>query len=153
MDTHEFENKMKTLEKPEAGSIQPPKEIKLAILNARRSAWVSVWFIVLPLIFFLAMIMKHEFNIDLGILLIIANMITALDSSPQTKWLEIIILAGLPAIAVAMNALAITYFAYERISRSLLITIKLKPVNLAIIIISTGVLGILFLYLFVENCR
>jgi hypothetical protein len=76
MKESDFEDMFENMKKPDV-NVNPPKEIKLAILNYRKSALLTVGFVVLPAIFIFGMVMKYEFDVDLGIVLVVAEWIAA----------------------------------------------------------------------------
>ena len=152
MKESDFEDMFEKMKKPDV-NVNPPKEIKLAILNYRKSALLTVGFVVLPAIFIFGMVMKYEFDVDLGIVLVVAEWIASFDRIAGLKWLGPFVLVGLPLVGIVLNALAITHVSYLAAARSIQVTVKLRWLNLSILVASLGVVGIIFLYIVAENCR
>ena len=147
-----FEKKMEELKTPQVNP-EPPLELKLAIINADRSATLGLWFIVVPYFFIGCMILKYELNVNLGLLDSITNAIESMDKNASTWWLQPVFLVGLPIAGIILNILSITHFKWEQASSLLSISIKLKWYNILVLIASLVIIGTLALYLIVENFR
>ena len=146
----DFERQMEQLKTPEVNP-EPPLELKLAIINSDRSATLGLWFIIVPYFFIGCMIMKYEFQVNLGVLDVITNSLHQLDKNPATWWLQPVFLVALPIIGIMMNILSITHFKYEKSTKLLSFSIKLRWFNLLVLLASLAILGVLLLYLIVEN--
>ena len=152
MKPEDFEKKMEGLSTPKSEAV-PPKELRLAIVSAQRSAAMGIWFIVMPWFFLMCVIMKYIFHLNLGIIDTFEQMMRALDKSPQTWWIGPMMLMGLPIVSIIINALAISHFKWESYTGSLIVSIRMRWLNLSVLVVSTGTVGIFFLYLITENCR
>lgn len=152
MKPEDFEKKMEGLKTPKS-EVVPPKELRLAIVSAQRSAVMGIWFIVMPWFFLMCVIMKYIFHLNLGIIDTLEQMMSALDKSPQTWWIGPMMLMGLPIVSIIINALAISHFKWESYTGSLIVSIRMRWLNLSVLVVSTGTVGIFFLYLITENCR
>jgi len=64
---------------------------------------------------------------------------------------SILLFIVLPAIGVVINLLAIVHFVYDKILNELILTIKIKWLNIVLAFISIGVIGIVLLYAISEN--
>lgn len=146
----DFEKKMEDLKTPQINP-EPPLELKLAIINADRSATLGLWFIVVPYFFFACLVMKYELQINLGLLDIITNAIQSTDKNPSLWWLQPLFLVGLPITGIIINILSITHFKWEKATSLLSVSIKLKWYNILVVLASLSVVGFLALYLVVEN--
>ena len=62
-----------------------------------------------------------------------------------------LILVGGPLAGLALNLLAVLHFQFDRQPSELQVTVKLKPVNLAIIGVCLFILAMFFMYVLVEN--
>ena len=146
----DFEKKLENMSKP-AGAVKPPVEIKLAIVNARRSAVLGLWFIVVPCYFLFCVFMFYYFHLEYGVFGSIFELFSMLDKDPYMWLLGPILLIGLPLAAILLNALAITHFSFDRTQQTLGITVKLRWFNLAILLVSVAIVGIFIAYAIVEN--
>ncbi len=151
MDEKEFINKMDNLRKPGFENNPPDNTLKLVILNSKRSAAIGVWFLAVPLYFLLMVFMKYYFNVNLHVIDIFEDFISSFDRSPATKFITPLFFIGLPIIGIAINLLSIMFFEYDKKQRRINISIKLKPINIILIIGSFAIVSIFILYLIAEN--
>jgi lantibiotic transport system permease protein len=151
MKPDEFKNKMENLKTPAAENIKPPAEIKLAIMNARRSAGIGFWFVVVPYLFFILMLLKYELNINLGVLDAFGRLVGRIDGDPFLWWIQPVVLIVLPATGIVLNVLSITHFSWDTEKSSIVLTVKLRWVNILVLLFSVFIIGLLLLYLIVEN--
>src|SRR5258707_11173477 len=121
----DFEKKLESMGKPETKSVKPPIEIKLAIVNAERSAAIGVWLIVVHCFFLACVVMKYLFQINLGLLDTFEDMISAIDKNPATWWIQPVLLTGLPIVGIVLNTLAISYFNWDGSLKTVTIMIKI----------------------------
>jgi hypothetical protein len=152
MKPEDFEKKMSRL-KPPKSEVAPPKELRMAIVSARRSAAMGVWLVVVPWLFFIAMVLKHMFNVNWGLINTFEEMISALDRDPSTWWVGPVLILGLPVLSIIINTLAITHFKWESFTGSLIVSIRMKWLNIAVLLVSLTIVGIFVLYVAGENCR
>ena len=151
MEPEDFEKKMDELKIPSAGSVKPPLEIKLAIVNAQRSAAIGVWFVIVPYFFFACMVMKYELQINLGLLDLFAETIQTIDNNPALWWLQPVFLIGLPIVGIVLNILSITHFKWDTFTSSITVTLKLRWYNLIVLFSSGLILCVFLLYLIGGN--
>lgn len=151
MEPNKFEKKMETLKKPDTGFVKPPLELKLTILNAKRSAILGVWFIVVPTIFLFCVLLNYYFNLNIGAATWVIEFIANLDKASATKWIGPTTLLGLPLLGIIINALAITHFEIDGERKSLIISIKLRWLNLLLLGVCVGIVLTFLVYLIVEN--
>lgn len=151
MEEKEFLDKMDNLTKPGFENNPPNKMLKLAIVNSKKSAAMGVWFLVVPLYFLLMIFMKYYFNVNLHVIDIFEDFISSLDKSPATKFIAPLFFVGLPIIGVVVNLLSIMFFEYDKEQKRINISIKLKWMNITILLASLGIVSIFMLYLITEN--
>jgi lantibiotic transport system permease protein len=151
MEEKEFISKMDNLKKPDFSSSEPGKNLKLAIVNSKKSAAMGVWFLLVPCYFLFAVIMKYYFNINLHIIDIFEEFIASLDKSPVTKFITPLFFVVLPIAGIVINLLSIMFFEYNKEQKQINISIKLKALNILLAIISLAVVSIFMLYLITEN--
>lgn len=151
MTKEDFLNKMENLDKPSVNADASRKQIKLMILDARKSAAWGPWLLVLPLAFFTCVIIKELLHWDLNMANRFIEWMAALDKSPSTKWITPVLFALLPALCAIVNLLAIVHVAYDKPARELLLSIKMKWLNIVLAIISVSILGIVLLYGITES--
>ena len=152
MKPEDFEKKMERLCTPKS-EVLPPKELRLAILNSQRSAVLGFWLIVVPWFFLMCVIIKYFFHIDLGIIATFEEIMSSLDRNPKTWWIGPTFFMALPIISVVINALAVSHFKWEPNTSLMVVSIRMKWLNLMVLMLGAGIVGIFFLYLITENCH
>jgi len=151
MEENEFIKKMDELKKPDFAGKEPNKKLKLAIINSKRSGALGVWFLLVPCYFLFMIVMKYYFNVNLHVIDIFEDFIASLDKSPLTKFIAPLFFVGFPIAGIVMNLLSVMFFEYDKKQKQINMSIKLKPLNILIVIISVSVLSIFALYLITEN--
>jgi hypothetical protein len=151
MTPEEFERKMEDLKSPSAENVKPPVEIKLAIVNAQQSANIGLWFVAVPYVFIILMVLKYELDVNLGIVDAFSRAVGKIDGNPWLWWLQPFFLIILPATGIVLNILSITHFVHDRNNSTLTMTIKFRWLNIVVLVLSLFVVGLLALYLIVEN--
>lgn len=151
MKLEELENKMKNLESPDIRDEGYQDYFKLYLISTKQSAGFGILLLLAPVIFVTGMLFKYQLGIDLGILTAIASWIGDADHIPGLNWLVRFALLGGPLLAVLINLLAITHFQYQKSSRELLVTFRLRWFPILFILFCMGILAVFFVYLIVEN--
>ena len=128
----------------------PPVEsnepLKLTLASAKRSAAVGVWLVAVPLFFLCAVVMKYFFHLNLHLIDVFEEMMVHLDGNPSTKWMTPVFFVILPLVGVLLNVVAIVHVEVRKALHQLVVTIKLKPVNILICCVSLAVVGIVLLH-------
>ena len=151
MEEKDFMNKMENLKKPGINPEASRKQIKLALLNAKKSAAWGIWFLVIPVIFFACITIKEFLGWNWGIAANFLDLMADLDKSTRFPIFSILIFIVLPGIGAIVNLLAIMHFIYDKPTKELIVTIRLKWLNMILGAISIAVIGIILLYAISEN--
>ena len=151
MEEKDFINKMDNLEKPGFKYVVPDNNLKLAIINSKKSAAIGLWLLIVPCYFLFMIFVKYFFNVNLHVIGIFEDFIASLDKSPITKFIAPVFFVGLPIAGLIINLLSIMFFEYDRGQKRINISIKLKPLNILLVIISVAVVSIFAIYLLTEN--
>jgi hypothetical protein len=150
MNEEELTKKLDGMERPELTSKLHQKQLKLVLLSARRSSWIGFVLITLPSLFMFGVITKYGFRIDVPVFTALEETMAAVDRT-AFRFVSPLILVGAPLAALVMNLLAVMHFQIDRSRRELQITVKLKPLNLAIIGVCLFILAMICMYVVVEN--
>jgi len=151
MEEKDFISKMEKLKKPEISSDAAQRQIKLTLLNTKKSAVWGTWFLVVPIFFFICVTIKYLFRWNWGVAGNFLDWMANLDKSTVFPFISILLFIILPGIGAIVNLLAVMHFAYDKLTSELIVTIKLKWLNIILAIISIGIVGIIFLYVLTEN--
>jgi hypothetical protein len=149
-DMEDFEKKLESMTKP-AGLVQPPREVKMAIISAKRSATMGIWFTAIPCYFLFCVFMKYYFHINLGLFDAMTGLMLDLEKNQAMKWLSPIMLIGLPLVGVALNCLSICHFSLQPEEKLIQISIKLRWLNILVLVLSLGLVFLFVGYMIIEN--
>jgi hypothetical protein len=153
----EFLKQMEDLKVPAVEAPQHPEMVKMAIMNAERSAALGVWLIVVPCYFLLCVFMYYFFHLHLGWFAAMFTLMSSLDKTPYIDFLGPVILVVLPIICIIINALAITHVQVKKKGpgqnkiKEFTITIKIKLWNIVLILLSLAVVCTFIAYVMTEN--
>ncbi|MFI5139644.1 MAG: hypothetical protein ACHQIM_17620 [Sphingobacteriales bacterium] len=158
-DKDDFLKQMENLQVPDINPTEHPKMVKMAILNAERSAALGLWLIVVPCYFLFCVFMYYFSHIRVGTSWFAAmfKLMDSLEKTPGIAFLGPIILVVLPIICIIINALAITHVKVEQIDpqrskrKEFNFTIKLKLWNILLILLSLAIVCVFIAYVMTEN--
>jgi hypothetical protein len=140
MKTEEVENILNSLQVPEPEKVMERGELKIPLLSYRKSSKAGLWLLLLPLTVAVTVFLKTELALQSGYINFIQKFFAAIDNHVVLTYLIPLLFIGLPLLAMSINVLAIFHFQNNRKTKELIITIKHRPLNIAIILISTAVL-------------
>lgn len=147
MKKDDLEKKLETLQRPGAMNDEHKQELKLTLLNAKRTAWWGTLLIIIPALFLTGVFLKYILGTG-----IIFDPLDKYIFGPlvhsKYKFLEPLLLFILPLFVLVINIIAITHFSIKRSDGNIdvLISVKRKWWNWLIIVISAIVVAIIFLY-------
>jgi lantibiotic transport system permease protein len=151
MKREDFEKKMEGLKKPELPDVKPPHEIKLALVNAQRSATIGIWFVIVPYFFLACMVLKYEMQVSFGLLDLIAKTARIIDQNESTWWIQPVFLILLPVAGIILNILSITHFFWDAENKLITVTVKVRWINLIVLFMSVLIIVGFLLYVISEN--
>lgn len=138
---NKIEEFLEKISKPNVENIPFENAFKLALLNSRRSSWIGVLFVIIPILILILALIRSLFHFNFGI---IGNFTSCL-SLPTRAILFFVLDVGFPMIAVALNILSITFFSYDSKRKELNMSFKLRWWNIVIILID-GAVAAFFLF-------
>lgn len=140
MKKDEVENMLNDLDLPQPEKIVHTGDLKIPLLSYKRSSKAGLWLLVLPLTFAIAVVLRTELGISSGYINFLHKLFAAIDNNNVLTYLIPVIFIGLPLLAMILNFLAICHFQRNRKMKELLITIKYRPLNIAIFLFSFALL-------------
>lgn len=140
MKKEDVENILNRLQTPEPEKIMQHRELKIPLLSYRKSSKAGLWLLLLPLTFAITVFLKMELGVQSGYLDLVRKFFSAIDNNVVLTYLIPLIFVGLPLIAMIINVLAICHFQQNKKSKELIVTIKYRPVNIVIFLLSFAVL-------------
>lgn len=142
-EKNELETRLENINLPNINSLQHQQQLKLTILNAKKSVAVSLWLLVIPFVMLFGGFMQSVFHI-----LIPPWSWLVKYSSVMSLWLRlaifVIVVIIIPLIAVLINILGILWFKYDKAEHVLHISVRMRKINVIIIVIA-GILALLFI--------
>lgn len=130
---------------PDPGSLGHRESLKIPLLSYRRSSRAGLWLLVLPLVFAVARFLKYELGLSSSILNVTHALYKSVSGSPVLTYLIPVIFLGLPLLAMIVNLLAICHFDSVKEKQELVVTIKRRPLNIAVFLLSFAVVVYAFL--------
>src|ERR1700761_5480055 len=105
-DRDEFLKQMENLQVPVIDPKDHPAKIKMAIMNAERSAALGVWLVTVPCYFLFCVFMYYFFHVHISWFGAMFELVAGLDKNPSTKYMSPLLLIGLPFVCLIINSLA-----------------------------------------------
>jgi lantibiotic transport system permease protein len=147
----EFEKSLDSMHKPQVESPTHQVQLRLTLLNAKRSAGIGIVLVIIPCLFLLGIFFTHHLHISNNFFRDTEDWMARKDHSLVIKLLIPLLLIGAPLAALAMNLLAILHFELNQQLRELIVTIKIKWFNIIISLICLLIVLCFFLYGVAEN--
>ena len=151
MDNDEFSQKLQKMHKPEINSPTHQVQLKITLLNTKRSARIGLLLVILPCLFLSAVLLKYFLHINLPSFSALEEWMAKKDHSVLIKVLFPLLLIGAPLLALILNLLSILHFSFDKKLKELIITVKLKWFNIIVSLICLLILFCFFLYAVGEN--
>ena len=153
MDDKDFVNKLENVPKPDVSATESQKQLKLALMNAKKSSIWGIWLLIVPAFFLFCVTVKYFFQWNWGIMDNFIEFMARLDKDVSTWWVTPVFFVLLPILCALINTLAIMHFAYDKVRKELIVSIRLKWLNIILAIISLGIVAIVLLYGIMENAH
>ncbi len=151
MENEEFSQRLQKMHKPQVESETHQLQLRITLLNAKRSARIGVILVIIPCLFLLAVLLKYFLHINMPSFSALEEWMADKDHNVFIKILIPLLLIGAPFIALIVNLLAILHFSFEKKVNELIITVKLKWINIIVSLICLLILFCFFLYAVGEN--
>ena len=136
MKNEDVEDMLSKIRVPEPENVLQERELKIPLLSYRKSSRAGLWLLLLPITFAITLVLKTGFGVQTGYLDLYQKFFAAIDKNVVLTYLIPLIFVGLPLLSMIINALAICHFHNSRKNRELIITIKYRPLNIALFLLS-----------------
>lgn len=136
MKNEEVENMLNRLQIPQPENMVQPRELKIPLLSYRRSSRAGLWLLLLPLTFAITIFAKMEMGVQSRYIDFLRKLMAAINDNAVLTYLIPVIFLGLPLVAMIINLLAICHFQKNKDPKELIVTIKYRPFNIAIFLLS-----------------
>ena len=141
-----FEKSMENLNTPNTDFVKHQEIMKIGMINARKSARIGIIFILIPMVLVILAYVKIKLLIHFDFFTKLQQFVSDQNQSSALSWVSHIILIGLPVLAIVINLLAITHFYIDKQNKELIITVRYRLKNLIVLLISTVLLVMVFMY-------
>src|ERR1700688_792125 len=109
MEKEDLINKLQNMHKPEMVSETHQVQLKITLLNARKSANFGIILAILPVVFLGFIFLKYMLHLSIPAFTLFENWMSEKDKNPLLKILIPLLLIGAPLLGLAINLLAILY--------------------------------------------
>lgn len=140
MKKEEVDKMLNNMDLPDTGNIKHQQELKIPLLSYKKSSRAGLWLLVLPAIVAVTYTLKYELGIVSSFLDNIRGFFSAIDKNQFLTYLIPVIFVGLPLIAMTLNFLAVCHFTSIKEKKEFLITVKIRPLNIAVFLIAFAIL-------------
>jgi hypothetical protein len=157
MNEDEFLKQMETLNIPEVKPGFHLQPVKVAIMNAQRSAALGAWLIAVPCYFLLCVFMYYLFHPHMSWFGAMFSLLSGLDKMPYADYTVPLLMVVLPIVCIIINGLAIIHVQTTPIdkdtikAREVVITIKVKFWNIMLILLSLVIICTFIGYAMTQN--
>ncbi|MFA7359395.1 MAG: hypothetical protein WC139_00005, partial [Candidatus Kapaibacterium sp.] len=130
---------------PDPENIKHQNELKIPLLSFKKSSRAGLWLLLVPVVFAITVFLKYELGVFSSFLDVIVSFFAAISRNNLLTYLIPVIFIGLPLLAMIINFLAFCHFNFIKEKKELLVTIKYRPVNIAIFLFSFALLVFFFM--------
>ncbi len=145
MKHEDIEKLLGAIDPPEPDKITHHEDLKIPLLRYKRSSKVGLLLLILPAIVALTSILRRELGISVSFFKDMTRALAAIDGHPVLSIIIPLIAIGLPCTAMVINLLSFAHCDVAREQKEMLITLKYRPVNIAIVVLSFAILVFFFM--------
>jgi hypothetical protein len=140
MKNNEVENILSRMDLPEPEKIMRPDNFKIPLLSYKKSSRAGLWLLIIPFVVAVTIFLKLELGIKSGYFNFMQKFFASIDNNNVLTYLIPLLFVGFPLLAMILNFLAICHFQRNRKMKELIVTIKYRPLNIAIFLFSFALL-------------
>jgi hypothetical protein len=136
MKTKDVEDMLNSVPTPKPEEVMQSTELKIPFLSYKRSSKAGLWLLLLPFTVAAMILVKAELHVQSAYLDLVRKFFSAIDKNVVLTYLIPLVFLGLPVFAMIINLLAICHFQKNNKTKELIITIKYRPFNIIIFLLS-----------------
>lgn len=125
---------------PRTDKVSHQQELKIPLLSYKRSSRAGLWLLAVPFIFAVTAVVKYYWGVSLPASDLLVEFFNFVSENQFLTILIPVIFVGLPLLVMTLNLLAICHFVSVKERRELLVTIKYRPMNIAMFLFSFVIL-------------
>lgn len=145
MNRKDLDTRLSGMDVPDPGRPPHQQDLKIPLLSYRRSARAGWVLLALPGVVALLSLLKHSFGMLSPVQDGVGRILAGIEGHPVLTYLIPVLFVGLPFVTLVINLLAICHVACVRDRGELQVTVKLRPLNIALCLGSIAVLVLVFL--------
>jgi len=146
-DREEFDRTLECLELPEVGELRHQEYVRRSILGAKRSAALTIWYVLIPAYVLLGAAMKAVFLGEPDLFAVFDGIVRALARSALGEVFPALLLLGLPLAALLVNLAALVRVSWTPDGDEWRIAVRRRPINLLIALLGLLAAGSYLAYL------
>jgi len=137
---NDFEKKMEHLKTPETDFIKHQENLKIGLVNAKKSSKIGLVFILVPALFVLMAYIKLQFIMSVDFPATFQGILHKTEHASWMRWIIPLVFLVMPLLAVIINLLAVSHFMIDKKSKEVFITVQYRLKNLIVLIISLAII-------------
>jgi hypothetical protein len=145
MKKEEVDSMLSKLDVPRTDHLKHPQELKVPLLSYRKSSRAGLWLLAVPLTFPLVAFLKYRIGVVSSALDAVERFFVGIADHSVFTYLIPVIFVGVPLVVMVLYFLAFCHFASDRDTKSLVVTIKFRPLNIVVFLLSFAALAYAFL--------
>jgi hypothetical protein len=145
MKKEEVDSMLDKLDVPRPEHLKHPQELKMPLLSYRKSSRAGLWLLALPLTFPMVAFLKYRIGVVSSALDAVERFFVGIADHAVLTYLIPVIFVGLPLLVMVLNLLAFCHAASDSDTKALVVTIKFRPLNIIVFLLSFAVLVYAFL--------
>ena len=135
-----MENMLSNMQVPQPENIMNQSDLKMPFLSYRRSSKAGLWLLLVPGIVAVTVFLKTGLYLNPDYVNFVHRFFSAINNNEILTYLIPVIFIGMPLLAIVLNFLAICHFQKNKQMKELIVTIKYRPLNIAILLLSFAIL-------------
>ena len=133
---NDFEKKMENLKTPETDFVKHQENLKIGLMNARKSSKIGLVFILVPALFLIIAYIKLQFFMSIDFPATFQGILHETDHASWLRWVIPLVFLVIPLLAIIINLLAVSHFMVDKKTKEVFITIQYRLKNLIVLITS-----------------
>lgn len=135
---------LESVARPEPRTAATKAQIKLSLMNARTSSRIGIALIAIPALFIGGVVLHYGLRLPVPGFVEMENALSSIEHGGFGRILSPLILVGIPLVVLITNLLAVTHVEMRGREREMHVTVRLRPVNLALAVLSFFIMAIVF---------
>jgi hypothetical protein len=150
MDEEKVRKRLEGLEVPGVSGEASRRELRRALVGARRSSRIGIVLVAVPCLFLFGIVLRYGFGLVLPGFAAFEEWLARVDRMPVWRFVSPLVLAGGPIAALALNLLSLMHVQWDGAAKELRIAVRMRLFNLLIVAVCLVILGALLAHALAE---